>query len=156
MHHILEPEISFYARDDDENQQEGSNAALYRRYSFHGGLTTRISDNLQLSPRTFVTVQGSHTALTLGNNFIIEPSTTDAFNFHLGTWVRVVQDFDNAFAADDWGFLVGMGIGNLQIGLSYDINLRDLIGYQTGQGAFELSISYFGDYTDEGGLCPTF
>jgi len=156
VHHILEPEVSFYKRDDDENQQLLSESALYRKFSFHGGITTRLNDNIDLSPRTYVLKQGSHMAVTLGNNFIIEPSSTDAFNFHLGAWIRTVQDLEAKFAPDMIGFLAGMGIGNLLIGLSYDVNIRDVVNYPTKQGAFEVSISYFGDYQDEGSICPTF
>ncbi|NND04866.1 MAG: PorP/SprF family type IX secretion system membrane protein [Saprospiraceae bacterium] len=156
VHHILEPEVSFYRKDDDENQQQLSESSLFRKYSFHGGITTRLSENIDISPRTFVLKQRAHTAITVGNNFIIEPSTTDAFNFHLGAWVRTVQDLEAKFAPDMIGFLAGMGIGNLLIGLSYDVNIRDVVNYPTGQGAFEVSISYFGDYQDEGTICPTF
>ncbi len=156
MHHIVEPEVSFYKKDEDENQQLLSQSQLYRKYSFHGGVTARINDNIDVSPRTFVLRQGSHMAINIGNNFIIEPPTTDAFNFHVGAWVRMVQDLNSSFTPDMVGFLAGMGIGNLLIGLSYDVNLQDIVNYQTGQGAFEVSISYFGDYQDEGSICPTF
>ena len=92
----------------------------------------------------------------IGTNFIIEPNRTDAFNFHLGGWLALVRDFDGAPKPEALGLMVGLGMGDLLIGMSYDFNLRDIINYQTGQGAFEVSVSYFGNYEDEGGACPTF
>ncbi len=155
-HHLTQPEISFYAKDEDEDQQEVSNSPLYRKYGFHAGLTTDLSENVKISPRTYFTSQGSHLSLSLGNVFILEPSSTDEFNFHLGAWISLVRDFDNAIQPNAVGLLAGMGFGNLLVGLSYDFNIRDIINYQTGQGSFEISITYSGDYEDEGGLCPTF
>ncbi len=156
VHHIVEPEISFYRNDDDERQQILASSKLFRRYGFHGGVTAPLNENLSISPRVHVINQGPYSSLMVGNNFIIEPSRTDAFRMHLGTWLRMAQDFDNSVQPDALGFLAGLGVGDLLIGLSYDFNLRDIINYRTGQGAFEFSISYFGNYEDEGTACPTF
>lgn len=154
--HILEPEISFYRKDEDEAQQALSTSRLFRRYTAHAGVTTALNDDISISPRAFFTTMGPHMQASLGNNFIIEPSSTDAFNFHVGAWLRVVQDFEQSVALDVLGLMTGVGVGNLFIGLSYDINLRDLTQFGTRQGSFELSLSYFGDYEDEGSACPTF
>ena len=75
---------------------------------------------------------------------------------HLGGWIRTVRDFDNAFKPDAVGLLAGFSLRDLLIGFSYDINIRDLVNYPTGQGALELSISYFGDYESENSACPSF
>ena len=155
-HHLLEPQVSFYSNDQDEQQQILASSKLFRRYGFHGGIATDISENTRIAPRVFFTNQGPHTSVSIGNTFIIEPSRTDVFNMHLGAWIKLAQDFDDAISPDVLGFLAGFGVGDLLIGLSYDLNLRDVVNYQTGQGAFELSISYFGNYEDEGGACPTF
>ncbi len=154
--HALQPEVSFYKNDSDEDQQLLSSSELFTRYFAHGGITTRMSENADISPRVFFTSQGPHTALNLGTNFILEPARTDEFKFHLGSWLRIVQDFDDAIQLDAIGFMAGFGINDLLIGLSYDLNLRDLVNYRTGQGALEVSISYFGNYEVDGGACPTF
>ncbi len=156
IHHIVQPQISFYRNDDDEQQQSLSSSKLFRRYAVHGGIATHMNENIRISPRMYYVHQGPHSSLTLGNNFIIEPNSTDVFNFHLGAWLRLAQDFDDSIQPDMVGFLVGLGLGDLVIGLSYDLNIRDVINYRTGQGALELSISYFGVYEEEGSACPTF
>jgi type IX secretion system PorP/SprF family membrane protein len=156
VQHLLEPQYSFYKRDSDESQQTRSDSRLKRKYTLHAGSTLRSSDNLSISPRLLLVNQGASIRGVLGSIFIIEPNHTDAFNFHLGGWLAAVRDVEGAPKLDDFGALIGMGLGDLLIGLSYDFNLRDIVKYQTGQGAFELSLTYLGNYEDEGGACPTF
>ena len=155
LHHVLEPEVSFYKNDDDELQQAVSSSRLFRRYSVHGGIQFPTLSNFLLSPRLLIMKQGPHSAIQLGNNFIFE-SRKNNWKMHLGAWLRIVQDFDDAIQPEALGFLFGVNLENLLIGLSYDLNLRDLVNYQTGQGALELSISYFGLYESDGGSCPSF
>ncbi|MCB0686865.1 MAG: PorP/SprF family type IX secretion system membrane protein [Saprospiraceae bacterium] len=156
LQHVLEPQFSFYKKDNDVNQQSKSDSRLKRKYTLHAGSTLRTSENLSISPRLLFVNQGESMRGLLGTVFIIEPNHTDAFNFHLGTWLTGVRDFEGGAKLDDIGFLVGMSMGDLFIGMSYDLNLRDIVKYTTGQGAFELSITYLGNYEDEGGACPTF
>ncbi len=156
MHHILEPQFSFYGKDSDQSQQEGYDSRLKRKILWHAGSTIRTGEDLRISPRIFVVAQGESMRAHVGSNFIIEPSSTDAFNFHVGGWLALVRDFDATPQLDAMGFLIGLGMGDLLVGLSYDLNLRDVVNYSSGQGAFELSISYFGNYEDDGGACPTF
>ncbi len=156
FHHILEPDVSFYSHDGDERQQALSSSALFRKYSLHGGLIIPTNDNMSLSPRLFAAKQGPHFELSIGNNFIIEPNQTDETKFHLGGWVRIVQDFDDSFSPDALGLMAGISLQELLIGLSYDFNLRDLVDFRTGQGALEVSISYFGNYDSDEGICPSF
>lgn len=156
LQHVLEPQYSFYKKDTDESQQAKSDSRLKRKYTLHAGSTLRTSDNLSISPRLLFVNQGESMRALLGTVFIIEPNHTDAFNFHIGTWLAGVRDFEGGPKLDDLGFLVGMGIGDLFFGMSYDLNLRDIVKYTSGQGAFELSITYLGNYEDEGGACPTF
>ena len=156
VHHILEPQYSFYQKDEDERQQAKSDSRLKRKYLFHAGTVVKTGENLRLSPRILFVAQGPSMRGHIGTNFIIEPSRTDAFNFHVGSWLALVRDFDGAPKPEALGFMLGLGLEDLLIGMSYDFNLRDLVNYQSGQGAFELSISYLGNYEDEGSLCPTF
>lgn len=156
MFHVLEPSFSFYAKDPDEIQQDKSSSKLDRRYTVHAGSTIRTGDNLRLSPRLLFHSQGESMRGMAGLNLIIEPSRTDAFNFHLGSWIALVRDFDGGPTPEAVGLLAGFGMGELLVGLSYDFNIRDIINYNTGQGTFEISVTYMGNYEEDGGLCPTF
>ncbi len=156
LQHLLEPQFSFYKKDSDENQQAKSDSRLKRKYTVHAGSTLKSGPNLSISPRLLFVNQGPSMRGLLGSTFIIEPNHTDAFNFHIGAWISGVRDLQGGPKFDALGTLLGLGIGDLFIGMSYDLNLRDLVNYQTGQGAFELSLTYLGNYEDEGRFCPTF
>ncbi len=156
LQHVLQPQFSFYKKDIAQNQQEKSDSKLERKYTLHAGSTLRSNANLSISPRLLFVNQGQSMRGLVGSIFIIEPNHTDAFNLHIGGWISAVRDFEGGPKMDALGALVGLGFGDLFIGMSYDLNLRDLINYPTGQGAFELSISYLGNYEDEAGACPTF
>ncbi|MDH3649340.1 MAG: PorP/SprF family type IX secretion system membrane protein [Saprospiraceae bacterium] len=156
LHHILEPDVSFYSHDGDERQQSVSSSSLFRKYSIHSGLILPTSENMSISPRLYVAKQGPHLELSVGSNFILEPNSTDQVKLHFGGWIRIVEDFDESFSPDVLGLMVGINLQELLIGLSYDLNLRDIIDYRTGQGALEVSISYFGNYDSDEGVCPSF
>ena len=156
IHHIMQPEVSFYKKDDDERQQEKSSSKLFRNYTVHGGALIPLATTLALSPRAFFALQGPHLVSNLGANLILEPGVDENFKLHLGGWFRMVRDFDRSIKPDAIGLLVGINIRDLLLGLSYDINIRDIINYPTGQGALEFSVSYFGDYESENDACPSF
>ena len=63
---------------------------------------------------------------------------------------------DNKIGLDALVLMAGLQQGNFLFGVSYDANFQDLTNYNQGQGAFELSISYFGDFENDGVLCPRF
>jgi hypothetical protein len=52
--------------------------------------------------------------------------------------------------------MTGFVLENLLIGFSYDFNLNDLVNERLGQNAFEISISYIGDYDNSDVFCPSF
>ncbi len=156
MHHILTPEISFYAKDSDKAQQEVSSSSLFRKYSLHGGATFKTLNNIGISPRAYAALQGSHFEFLVGNVFILEPNPDSFFKLHLGAWIRFERNFESAITPDVLGLQVGLNLEQLLVGFSYDINLNNLANYGGTQGVFEVSISYFGNYESEENLCPTF
>jgi len=50
----------------------------------------------------------------------------------------------------------GFEIGKLLLGFSYDYNINDLANERIGQGVFEFSISFIGDYENSSSFCPQF
>ena len=73
---------------------------------------------------------------------------------HIGSWVRPVRN-DDGFGLDAVVVLAGIELSNMLIGLSYDLNLRALQVSQR-QGAFEISLTYLGNYDNEEIVCPKF
>ena len=156
LHHILGPEISFYANDSDDNQQEVSSSKLNQKYSIHGGATFKTRSNIGISPRAYAALQGNHFEFVVGNVFILEPNPDSYFKLHLGTWLRFGRSFEQAITPDVLGLQVGVNLEKLLVGFSYDINLNNLANYGGTQGIFEFSISYFGNYESENNICPSF
>ena len=75
---------------------------------------------------------------------------------HLGGWVRPVRDELDEFGIDAVVAMIGVEYSNVLFGFSYDANLNDLTNSRQGQGAFEISVAYLGEYENDAVLCPKF
>jgi hypothetical protein len=75
---------------------------------------------------------------------------------HIGGWVRPVGNYDDSISLDAVIMMFGIEYNNVLMGLSYDANLNDLQTDRNGQGAFEISVAYLGNYDNETILCPKF
>ncbi len=149
LHHFLQPKISFY-----DNGTEGSK--LYMKIS--GQLAANIpltrDNRVSLLPRFLVAKQGPHMEINTGTNFRFAMGQYGSTALHIGSWVRPVRN-DDAIGLDAVVALVGLEFNNVLLGFSYDLNLRALEAKQR-QGAFEISITYLGEYENEEILCPKF
>lgn len=149
LHHFLQPQISFYG-----NSTEGDK--LYMKVS--GQLAASIpltrDNRVSLLPRFLVSKQGPHMEVNTGTNFRFALGQYGGSALHVGSWVRPVRN-DDGFGLDAVVALLGVEFSNVLIGLSYDLNLNALQAKQR-QGAFEISITYLGEYENEEILCPKF
>lgn len=154
MFHILEPEISsFY---DANNPEDYPSNILYRKYNAYINFTIPLSSYITLSPRALGYLQGPHLAVNGGANvrFLVGEATGTAL--HLGSWARLARDYNNSINPEAVVVLAGFEYSNFLIGFSYDLGLRDLAQSRKGQGAFEISVAYLGEYDYETVLCPKF
>jgi type IX secretion system PorP/SprF family membrane protein len=149
IHHFLQPNVSFF-----ENREVGDR--LYTKYS--GQLLTNIpvstNDRFSLSPRIIFAVQGPHMELNAGANLRISMGEFGNTALYLGGWVRPVRSNDGLLVDALVGML-GLELQNVLLGFSYDINLNALQAFQR-QTAFEFSVMYLGNYTNQEILCPKF
>jgi type IX secretion system PorP/SprF family membrane protein len=150
MHHITQPNISFFNNTD-------AGDLLFAKYSAQiavnvpvGGRQSRTS----FMPRFLVASQGNHLEINTGANFRMALGEYRTTAVHLGTWLRPVRN-NNGMGIDAAVALVGLEYNNVLFGMSYDLNLRALTANQR-QGAFEISIAYLGDYESGGIVCPKF
>ena len=111
---------------------------------------------VQMLPRALVYSQGPHLAINTGTNFRFLVDDVKGVAIHLGSWVRPVKNELDQFFMDSVVGMVGLELNNFLLGLSYDANLNDINQSRRGQGAFEISIAYLGEYDDETVLCPKF
>ncbi len=156
MHHVFSPDLSFYASSTPEDEEPISVSKLYSKYSAQLSVQLPLSDQLFLLPRVLYAIQGPHQQINAGANLRIKLNNHNNNSLHLGSWVRPVKDDDGSTSVDAVVGLVGLEIGGVSFGLSYDANLNSLSTYKQGQGAIEFSLTYIGSFDNEDLLCPKF
>lgn len=156
MSHILEPRISFYY--DPKNPEDFPDDHLYRKYTAYFNLSIPVGDFMKLSPRALVNLQGPHFSGMAGSNIRFLVNSSNGTALHLGAWARVSKVKQEQLGPESAIVLTGIEFNNYLFGFSYDANLADFSGNRRGQGAFEVSIAYLGDYSadDDGVICPKF
>jgi len=149
-HHIFEPQVSFYPED------LGGDSKLFSKLSAQISAEVPITERVSLLPRFLFANQGPHLEINTGTNFRILFNDFSTNSIHVGSWVRPVRNNDGAIGVDAVVLLVGFEFNSFLIGGSYDFNLNDLTTTRQGQGAFEISFTYLGDFENEAVLCPKF
>ncbi len=154
MHHILEPEISFYYNEEDP--ELGSTNTLYRKYTGYVNISIPVGPGVRIQPRALVYAQGPHLAMNAGSNFRFMIDEISGTALHAGGWARPVKNADGGMGLDAIVGIVGIEYNNFLLGFSYDAQLEALGAARDRRGAFELSIAYLGEYDNETVLCPKF
>ncbi|MEZ5043500.1 MAG: PorP/SprF family type IX secretion system membrane protein [Saprospiraceae bacterium] len=154
MFHLSEPSIGFYY--DKEKPEKYPEDQLATKYVGHLSFQIPIADRVQMLPRALIYSQGPHLAINAGTNFRFLADDIKGVAIHLGAWVRPVKNEQDIFFMDAVVGMVGLELNNFLLGISYDANLNDINQTRKGQGAFEISIAYLGEYDDETVLCPKF
>ena len=151
VHHINEPDISYFSRDDDSLEPQ----ALDRKYSIHIAGVLPLSSTLSLQPRALAQVQGESIQAVLGSNIRMQFDDFSSTALHIGSWVRGVKNVEG-FGTDAVVALLGIEYHNFLLGTSYDIGLSEFTAGSRGRGALEISIAYLGNYENDSLLCPQF
>ncbi|MBP7273969.1 MAG: PorP/SprF family type IX secretion system membrane protein [Saprospiraceae bacterium] len=155
-HHILRPQVSFFARDENNKDKNFPANKLFSKFSAHTSANISFSETFSISPRVLAQLQGPHLETTVGNNFRFYFSNGDKTAFTVGAWARASKNADGV-SLDAIVGLLGIEFNNIVIGASYDTYISNVQTLKNGSGAFEVSIQYLGDFEDEDGvLCPTF
>lgn len=156
LHHILEPQVSFYFDPDEEDEDKNGDNTLLRKLTAHLTLQIPLSEDIQLLPRALIYKQGPHMALNAGANFRFLLNEFSGLAMHLGGWIRPVSDANNSFEPEAAVLMTGIEINNFLIGFSYDANIKDFNAAGNRRNSFEISIAYLGNYDNETVLCPKF
>lgn len=153
MHHVLQPQVSFYPATQNA---PGGDSKLYARYSAQVSYEFPVGERMSAIPRALWAKQGPHMELTAGSNLRIPIDSYTGNAIQAGIWARPVSNEDDSFSLDAIIAMIGLEWNNVLFGLSYDINLDDITTYKQGQQSFEFSILYLGDFDNESILCPKF
>lgn len=151
VHHLNEPDISYFTRDDDSVDPE----PLSRKYSAHIAGVLPLNGKTSLQPRALFQLQGESAQAVLGTNIRMQFDEFSSTALHLGSWVRGVRNVEG-FGTDAVVALMGIEYHNFLLGTSYDIGLSDFTAGTRGRGALEISIAYLGSYENDSLLCPQF
>ncbi len=151
LHHTLRPTVSFY-----DNVSAGPGGRLYSKINVQlsASIPFDRSNRTSMQPRLLAALQGPHMEINAGTNFRFALGQYGGSALHFGTWARPVRN-DGGFGFDAVVGLIGLEIKSMLFGLSYDLNISALQANQR-QSAFELSVSYLGNYDNEKMLCPKF
>ena len=140
MYHINRPKVSFIDK----------NWYLSGRITVHGGGTFPLSDVVTVNASAIHQIQNKASetiigaALSLNANGDAENPT----NVYVGSWLR----FNDALIP-----YVGLEIGSLRIGASYDINVSSLKAATGNRGGSEFSLIYIKKPQEiKGSPCPKF
>lgn len=154
--HINRPEQSFYRNDVSYGETSATiipEARLPIKYTVHGSIVIPFAHN-EFQPKLMYLQQGDLRIAQLGANFRFVMDADHRNALHLGGWVRGNNRLDG-FSMADIGILFGYQLDTFIVGLSYDYNVLKIAPQKT-PGTFELSVTYFGTYENNSGLCPMF
>jgi type IX secretion system PorP/SprF family membrane protein len=140
MYHINRPKVGF----------KDKNWYLTGRITIHGGGYFPLNDQLTVHTSVIHQIQNKASETTIGgslaynlNNDLDNPSS-----IYLGSWMR----FNDAIIP-----YVGIEVGGLRIGATYDFNISSLKAGTQSRGGSEISIIYIKKPAGSKGIpCPKF
>ncbi len=141
MYHINRPKLSF---------KQNNNWYLTNRATIHGGGSFPISDVVGINVSFIQQFQNKASETVLGGTLSFNANGDDEkpTNVYLGSWMRV----NDAIIP-----YLGLEIGGLRIGATYDVNISGLKSATNSAGGAEFSIIYIKRPPESKGIpCPRF
>ena len=141
MYHINRPKLSF---------KQNKNWYLSNRATIHGGGSFAISDVVGVNVSFIQQFQNKASETVLGGTLSINANGDDEkpTNVYVGSWMRV----NDAVIP-----YLGLEIGGLRIGATYDVNISGLKSATNSAGGAEFSIIYIKRPPESKGIpCPRF
>ena len=151
IHHVNQPDISFYGRDVDSLPSE----PLFRKYTVHVAGQIPLNPTTRLLPRVLAQAQGPSMEALAGTNIRFQFDDYSTTALHVGGWVRGVKNV-TGFGADAAVDLIGLEYKNVLLGTSYDFGISNFSAGARGRGALEVSLAFLGNYENDSLLCPSF
>lgn len=151
--HFNQPEVSFL-NDMDVAQ-------LDMKYNIYTGLESPISHSTDVLPMALLSFQGPLHEIDAGLllKFILSTNANNTMNaFSFGPLFRIVGGSPSAANGESIIAATRLDLGNLSIGLSYDVNISELTPASYYEGVPEIALQYIiGSNTQHNGknFCPT-
>lgn len=153
-HHFNEPNKSFFNQLDQFSFPFDVEDGYPMRVTGYVMTAIDASKTTQWTPRIMYLAQGNVTEINMGTSFRKSFYTSRPSALHLGAMVNVADHLES-FHLNSVSVLAGFEVSEMIVGLSYEYFLTEIA--QTGTfGAFELSVSYVGNFEGEEDFCPKF
>lgn len=140
VYHINRPNLSFIDKA----------WSLAPRMTIHGGGTFPVTDVFAVNVSAIHQIQNKASETLIGGALSanLNGDTDNPSNIYLGSWIR----FNDAIIP-----YMGIEVGGLRFGASYDINISSLKAATTSRGGSEFSIIYIKKASQIKGIpCPKF
>jgi type IX secretion system PorP/SprF family membrane protein len=140
MYHINRPKVGF----------KDKNWYLTGRITVHGGGYFPLNDQLTVHASAIHQIQNKASETTLGGSlaYTLNNDVDNPSSIYLGSWMR----FNDAIIP-----YMGIEVGGLRIGATYDINISNLKAGTQSRGGAEISIIYVKKPAGSKGIpCPKF
>jgi type IX secretion system PorP/SprF family membrane protein len=139
-YHVNRPTVGF----------KSASYQLASRLTVHGGGTVPITDQLSFNGSVIHQRQAKASETTLGGamSYLLNGDDANPSNFYIGSWIR----FNDAIIP-----YIGIEVGGLRVGASYDVNISTLKSATQSRGGSEFSLIYIKRKAESKGIpCPKF
>ena len=140
VYHVNRPKVGF----------KDQNYLLTNRITLHGGGSIPVADALTLNASFIYQSQSKASETTLGGAlaYNLNGDEVNPSSIFVGSWLRL----NDALIP-----YVGLEVGGLRIGASYDVNISSLKTATASRGGSEFSLIYIKRKADTKGIpCPKF
>ena len=140
VYHVNRPKVGF----------KDQNYLLANRITLHGGGSVPVADALTLNASFIYQSQSKASETTLGGAlaYNLNADEVNPSSIFVGSWFRL----NDALIP-----YVGLEVGGLRIGASYDVNISSLKTATASRGGSEFSVIYIKRKSDSKGIpCPRF
>lgn len=153
--HLSTPNISFWRKSENNDPDLIKINKLPLLVGVQASTKNKLNYRFTIFPRIIAQVQGPHIQTLLGSTLRYDLLTNNKTAFHTGLFFRASNSESGLGIAHVTPF-VGFEISDMLLGVSYDINMRDVVNKAQGLGVFEISISYTGEVIEDSAFCPQF
>ncbi len=140
VYHVNRPKVGF----------KEQNYLLANRITLHGGGSVPVADALTLNASFIYQSQSKASETTLGGAlaYNLNKDESNPSSIFIGSWLRI----NDALIP-----YVGLEVGGLRIGASYDVNISSLKTATASRGGSEFSLIYIKRKSESKGIpCPRF
>jgi len=152
-HHFGNSNLSLFNQFDTPIPGQITEDILGSKLTAYASYQRRLSETLSILPKALYVNQQQRTEITVGSNVILDLDDTRDLSFGFG--LRTLKHLDG-YKPTAVIVSTAFQLKDFQFGLSYDVNMLDVTSDPAGLNAFEISISFNGNYTNAVDICPKF